>query len=199
MAQSLVMAGEILRAAHVMACSAPRSIHKKRRGSRWGASRPVAIETMRLGGIAHNFLGLIGSSRRGGPADYTRYILTNCLFYMGKAGETVKHRGPLGKNSQSRIASHRMCCRWLFVLHPAISAYPSARSYRKQGLAKLRPDDSPPRTCGTRAGRQLQHCRALAIAQARYLYQLPVGDFQRIVIGHGIVHIDLQAARAALP
>src|SRR5258708_21261074 len=61
MGQSLVMAGEILRAAHVMACSAPRSIHKKRRGSRWGASRPVAIETMRLGGIAHNFLGLIGS------------------------------------------------------------------------------------------------------------------------------------------
>ena len=61
MAQSLVMAGEILRAAHVMACSAPRSIHKNRRGSRWGASRSVAIETMRLGGIAHNFLGLIGS------------------------------------------------------------------------------------------------------------------------------------------
>src|SRR6266404_8213209 len=61
MAQSLVMAGEILRAAHVMACSAPRSIHKNRRGSRWRASRPVAIETMRLGGIAHNFWGLIGS------------------------------------------------------------------------------------------------------------------------------------------
>src|SRR5260370_18063992 len=61
MAQSLVMAGEMLRAAHVMACSAARSIHKKRRGSRWGASGPVAIETMRLGGIAHNFLGLIGS------------------------------------------------------------------------------------------------------------------------------------------
>src|SRR6266404_9287078 len=61
MAQSLVMAGEILRAAHVMACSAPRSIHKNRRGSRWRASRPVAIETVRLGGIAHNFWGLIGS------------------------------------------------------------------------------------------------------------------------------------------
>jgi hypothetical protein len=50
---------------------------------------------------------------------------------------------------------------------PSISAYPSARSDRKRGHAKLRLDDSPLRSCGTRAGRQLQHCRALAGAQAR--------------------------------
>ena len=40
-------------------------------------------------------------------------------------------------------------------------------SDRKRGLAKLRLDDGLLRGCSTRAGRQLQHCRALAIAQAR--------------------------------
>jgi hypothetical protein len=54
-----------------------------------------------------------------------------------------------------------------FVLHPSISAYPSARSDRKRGLAKLPLDDGLLRSCGTRPGRQLQHSRALAIAQAR--------------------------------
>jgi hypothetical protein len=83
----------------------------------------------------------------------------------GDSRRNCQARGPLGKNSQSRIASHRLC-RWLFVLHPSISAYPSARSDRKRGLAKLRLD-GPLRSCGTRAGRQLQYCRALAIAQAR--------------------------------
>jgi hypothetical protein len=37
----------------------------------------------------------------------------------------------------------------------AISAYPSARSDRKRGLAKLRLDDDPLRRCGIRPGRQL--------------------------------------------
>ena len=74
---------------------------------------------------------------------------------------------PVASISPDSLFGHRLCCRWLFVLHPSISADPSARSDRKQGLAKLRLDDGPPRSCGTRAGRQLQHCRALAIAQAR--------------------------------
>ena len=69
-------------------------------------------------------------------------------------------------DSQSGIASHRHS-RWFFVLHPSISAYPSARSDRKRGLAKLPLDDGLLRSCGTRPGRQLQHSRALAIAQAR--------------------------------
>ena len=56
---------------------------------------------------------------------------------------------------------------WFFVLHPSISAYPSARSDRKRGFAKLPFDDGLLRSCGTRPGRQLQHSRALAIAQAR--------------------------------
>ena len=71
-----------------------------------------------------------------------------------------------GLRSQSGIASHRHS-RWFFVLHPSISAYPSARSDRKRGLAKLPFDDGLLRSCGTRPGRQLQHSRALAIAQAR--------------------------------
>src|SRR3954463_4138882 len=66
----------------------------------------------------------------------------------------------------SGIASHRHS-RWFFVLHPSISAYPSARSDRKRGLAKLPFDDGLLRSCGTRPGRQLQYSRALAIAQAR--------------------------------
>ena len=69
-------------------------------------------------------------------------------------------------DSQSGIASHRHRW-WFFVLHPSISAYPSARSDRKRGLAKLPLDDGLLRSCGTRPGRQLQHSRALAIAQAR--------------------------------
>jgi hypothetical protein len=49
-----------------------------------------------------------------------------------------------------------------------ISAYSSARSDRKGRLAKLRLDDGPLRGLGgSRAGWQLQHCRALAITQAR--------------------------------
>jgi len=82
------------------------------------------------------------------------------------AAPNCQARSPLSKNSQSGIAAHRLCRR-LFVSHPLISAYPSARSDRKRGLAKLWLDDGPLRSCGTRVGRQLQHCRALAIAQAR--------------------------------
>ena len=104
----------------------------------------------------------------------------------------------LGDCDSQRIMSHRHS-RWFFVLHPSISAYPSARSDRKRGLAKLPLDDRLLRSCGTRPGRQLQHCRTLAIAQTRDQHHLPVGKFQRIVMGHGVVHIDLPEAREPLP
>src|SRR4029077_3080683 len=45
---------------------------------------------------------------------------------------------------------------------PSISICEPPRSDRKRGLAKLRLDDGLLRGCSTRAGRQLQHCRALA-------------------------------------
>jgi hypothetical protein len=50
---------------------------------------------------------------------------------------------------------------------PSISICEPPRSDRKRGLAKLRLDDGLLRGCRTRAGRQLQDCGALAIAQAR--------------------------------
>ena len=49
-----------------------------------------------------------------------------------------------------------------------------------------------------RAGRQLQHRRTLALAQAREQHHLPIGKLQRIVMGHGIVHVDLPETREAL-
>jgi hypothetical protein len=110
-----------------------------------------------------NALKLIGSVAVAVPADYTRHICEAATsIYMGKVREAVKR----AHYNQNRFASHRLC-RWLFVLQPSISAYPSARSDRKRGLAKLPLDDGPLRNCGIRPGRQLQHCRALAIAQAR--------------------------------
>jgi hypothetical protein len=42
--------------------------------------------------------------------------------------------------------------------------------------------------CGNR---QLQHRRTLARAKAREQNYLPVREFQRVVMGHGVVHIDL--------
>src|SRR6516164_8376704 len=51
----------------------------------------------------------------------------------------------------------------------------------------------------TRASRQLQHRRTLTLAQARDQHYLPVREFQRIVMGHGIVHVDLPEACEPLP
>ena len=48
----------------------------------------------------------------------TRDIYEPTVYLYGESGRNCQARGPLGKNSQSRIASHRLC-RWLFVLHPA--------------------------------------------------------------------------------
>jgi hypothetical protein len=45
----------------------------------------------------------------------------------------------------------------------------------------------------------LQHCRTLTGAQARDQNHLSVGEFQRIVMGHGTVHVDLAEAREPLP
>jgi len=50
--------------------------------------------------------------------------------------------------------------------------------------------------CGDR---QLQHGRTLTLAQACDQHHLPVREFQRIVMGHGVVHVDLPEAREPLP
>jgi hypothetical protein len=50
--------------------------------------------------------------------------------------------------------------------------------------------------CGNR---QLQHRRTLARAKAREQNYLPVREFQRVVMGHGVVHIDLPEACKPLP
>src|SRR6516164_6083022 len=48
------------------------------------------------------------------------------------------------------------------------------------------------------ADRQLQHHRALAFAQAREQHDLPVREFQRIVMDHSVLHVDLPEAREPL-
>jgi hypothetical protein len=47
--------------------------------------------------------------------------------------------------------------------------------------------------------RQLQHRRALALAKARNQHHLSVREFQRVVVSHGVVHVDLPEARKPLP
>jgi hypothetical protein len=50
--------------------------------------------------------------------------------------------------------------------------------------------------CGDR---QLQHGCALTLAQTGDQHHLPVREFQRIVMGHGVVHVDLPEACEPLP
>jgi hypothetical protein len=59
-------------------------------------------------------------------------------------------------------------------------------------------DDGLLRSCGTRPGRQLQHGGALALAQARNQHHLSVRKLQRIMMGHGVVRVDLSEARELL-
>ena len=47
-------------------------------------------------------------------------------------------------------------------------------------------------------GRQLQHGGALALAQARNQHHLSVRKLQRIMMGHGVVRVDLSEARELL-
>jgi hypothetical protein len=49
--------------------------------------------------------------------------------------------------------------------------------------------------CG---GRQLQHGRVLALDQAREQNQLSIREFQRIVMDHGFIRIDLPETRKPL-
>ena len=70
-------------------------------------------------------------------------------------------------------------------------------SGRKRRLANLRrrlilPD------FGASGSGQLQHGRGLALAQAREKHHLPVREFQRIVMDHGVVHVDLPESREPL-
>src|SRR3954454_1707980 len=47
-------------------------------------------------------------------------------------------------------------------------------------------------------GRQLQHRGALVLAQTREQHHLPVRKFERVVMGHGIIGVDLPEAGKAL-
>src|SRR2546426_11782562 len=51
---------------------------------------------------------------------------------------------------------------------------------------------------GTRNGWQLQYGRALIFAQTREQDHLPIREFERIVVRHGVVQIDLPRAREPL-
>src|SRR6516162_3982286 len=54
------------------------------------------------------------------------------------------------------------------------------------------------RSFGAGGGGQLEHGGALALAQAREQHHLPVRKLQRIVMGHGVVQVDLPKARELL-
>jgi len=96
---------------------------------------------------------------------HVTYYEASMGIYMGKVGETVKHPATWVKIAKAICKPPAVPV--ALRIAAAISAYPSARSDRKRGLAKLPLDDGLLRSCGTRPGRQLQYSRALAIAQAR--------------------------------
>jgi hypothetical protein len=73
-------------------------------------------------------------------------------------------------------------------------AHPSGR---KRRLANLRRRLILP-GFGAGSSGQLQHRSTLTHAQAREQHHLPVGEFQRVVMGHGVVHVDLSKAREPL-
>jgi hypothetical protein len=74
-------------------------------------------------------------------------------------------------------------------------ASPSAR---RQSLANLRRCLLLP-GFGAGGSGQLQHGGTLAHTQAREQHHLPVREFKRIVMGHGVVNVDLPEAREPLP
>jgi len=79
----------------------------------------------------------------------------------------------------------------------AAPASTSKRSERNGNLASLRLRFL--RGPRTRPGRQLQHGCALALAQARDQHYLSVRKFQRVMMRHGVVHINLPETRQPLP
>ena len=95
--------------------------------------------------------------------------------------------------SETLAISKRATIRWWL----SVSRY-VAGSDQKRRLANLSPHCllRGRRMCGDR---QLQHGRALTLAQARDQYHLPIREFQRIVMGHGVVEVDLPEAREPLP
>src|SRR5215471_4946210 len=90
--------------------------------------------------------------------------------------------------------------RWLYRKEPPCADGSRSRSLgsgQKRRLANFSPHclSSGHRM---RADRQLQHRRALAFAQAREQHDLPVREFQRIVMDHSVLHVDLPEAREPL-
>jgi hypothetical protein len=106
---------------------------------------------------------LIGSVVVPVPAD--AIYLNQLLVYVEIAGEIVKHAAPWVKTAKAE--SQATGC-------AGGSSYCTRRSARIRMRDQIESEDSRScgsttvlRSCGTRAGRQLQYCRALAIAQAR--------------------------------
>src|SRR6516164_507234 len=95
--------------------------------------------------------------------------------------------------SETLAISKRATIRWWL----SVSRY-VAGSDQKRRLANFSPHCLS-RGHRMRADRQLQHRRALTLAQARDQYHLPIREFQRIVMGHGVVYVDLPEAREPLP
>jgi hypothetical protein len=122
------------------------------------ANRPAKIEDRLVATKFHNSITR-GFAAVGEPSVA---VWVSATIYKPRGVETLKYGVLLGNLPNCKPPVVPV----LFVLNPS-DTYPYARSVRKRGLAKLRLDGGPLRSCNTRAGRQLQHCRALAIAQAR--------------------------------
>ena len=71
----------------------------------------------------------------------------------------------------------------------------SLGSDQKRRLANFSPHCL---SCGMGGHWQLQHRRGLARAKAREQHYLPVREFQRVVMSHGVIHVDLPEARKPL-
>ena len=92
--------------------------------------------------FGRNALKLNGSVTRGGIRRvHVTYYEASMSIYMGKVGETVKHPATWVKIAKAICKPPAVPV--ALRIAAAISAYPSARSDRKRGLAKLRLDDGP--------------------------------------------------------
>jgi hypothetical protein len=73
-----------------------------------------------------------------------------------------------------------------------------AGTVRKKAQARKPPASPILPGFGAGGSGQLQHRGTLAHTQAREQHHMPVREFQRVVMGHGVVHVDLPEAREPL-
>src|SRR6516225_7842437 len=124
----------------------------------------------------------------------------DCSMGRGASRLILIQRNRLGADfEESRLGKGMLAilkratvCRWLSVSRH------DAGSSQKRRLANLSPHCLF-RGCRMCGDRQLQHSGTLTLAQARDQHHLPVWEFQRIVMSHGVVHVDLPEACEPLP